>query len=67
MLNTLPVVVLGDNRISTEGRMTQSDIAARIGASREMVSRILSDLKTGGYVSQGRHRIVIHRKLPADW
>ena len=50
-----------------EGRMTQSDIAARIGASREMVSRILSDLKTGGYVSQDRQRIVIHRKLPADW
>lgn len=50
-----------------EGRMTQSDIAARIGASREMVSRILSDLKTGGYVTQGRHRIVIHRKLPAEW
>lgn len=50
-----------------ERRMTQSDIAARIGASRAMASRILSDLKTGGYVTQGRHRIVIHRKLPADW
>ncbi len=50
-----------------EGRMTQSDIASRIGASREMVSRILSDLKTGGYVSQARHRLIIHKKLPADW
>lgn len=50
-----------------EGPMTQSDIASRIGASREMVSRILSDLKTGGYVSQARHRIVIHKKLPAEW
>ena len=50
-----------------EGRMTQSDIASRIGASREMVSRILSDLKTGGYVTQGRHRILIHKKLPAEW
>ena len=50
-----------------EGRMTQSDIASRIGASREMVSRILSDLKTGGYVTQARQRIVIHKKLPAEW
>lgn len=50
-----------------EVRMTQSDIASRIGASREMVSRILSDLKTGGYVSQSRQRIVVHKKLPADW
>lgn len=56
-----------DGQKVVEGRMTQSDIAARIGASREMVSRILSDLKTGGYVTQGRHRIIIHRKLPADW
>ena len=50
-----------------EGPMTQSDIASRIGASREMVSRILSDLKTGGYVTQARQRIVLHKKLPAEW
>lgn len=61
------LVVEHDGERVVEGRMTQSDIASRIGASREMVSRILSDLKTGGYVSQGRHRIVIHRKLPAEW
>lgn len=61
------LVVERDGERVVEGRMTQSDIASRIGASREMVSRILSDLKTGGYVSQGRHRIVIHRKLPAEW
>ena len=61
------MVVERDGERVVEGRMTQSDIASRIGASREMVSRILSDLKTGGYVSQGRHRIVIHRKLPAEW
>lgn len=48
-------------------RLTQADIAARIGGSREMVSRILSDLSDGGYVSVEAKRIVLHRKLPAHW
>jgi CRP/FNR family cyclic AMP-dependent transcriptional regulator len=48
-------------------RLTQADIAARIGGSREMVSRILSDLADGGYVSVEAKTIVLHRKLPAHW
>jgi CRP/FNR family cyclic AMP-dependent transcriptional regulator len=31
-------------------RLTQQDIADRVGASREMVSRIFKDLTTGGYI-----------------
>ena len=49
------------------GRLTHADLASRIGASREMVSRIFSDLKAGGYLSQTRGSIVLHRKLPAEW
>jgi CRP/FNR family transcriptional regulator, cyclic AMP receptor protein len=48
-------------------RLTQSEIAARIGGSREMVSRILRDLAAGGYVSVEAKRIILHRKLPAHW
>ena len=48
-------------------RMTQSEIAARIGGSREMVSRILRDLAAGGYVSIEAKQIILHRKLPARW
>jgi len=48
-------------------RLTQADIAARIGGSREMVSRILSDLSSGGYVSVEAKQLVLHRKLPAHW
>jgi CRP/FNR family cyclic AMP-dependent transcriptional regulator len=48
-------------------RLTQADIAARIGGSREMVSRILSDLTSGGYVSVEAKQLVLHRKLPAHW
>ncbi len=47
--------------------MTQQDMANRIGSSREMVSRIMKDLRTGGYIEmQGKH-IVIKRELPHAW
>ena len=36
--------------------------AARIGGSREMVSRILSDLSAGGYIAVEAKRIVLPRK-----
>ncbi len=48
-------------------RMTQQDIAERVGASREMVSRIFKPLLAGGYVEQRRGRIVLLRKLPQRW
>jgi CRP/FNR family cyclic AMP-dependent transcriptional regulator len=48
-------------------RLTQQDIASRIGASREMVSRILKDLSTGGYLTQSRTGILLHRKPPEHW
>jgi CRP/FNR family transcriptional regulator, cyclic AMP receptor protein len=48
-------------------RLTQQDIASRIGASREMVSRILKDLSIGGYLTQSRNGIVLHRKPPEHW
>ncbi|MGH8764921.1 MAG: Crp/Fnr family transcriptional regulator [Burkholderiales bacterium] len=48
-------------------RLTQQDIASRIGASREMVSRILKDLADGGYLTQSRTNIVLHRKPPEHW
>ena len=38
-----------------------------VGASRAMVSRILKDLKEGGYISIEKKRITIHHKLPSRW
>ena len=38
-----------DGRLVVEERLTQQDIGERVGASREMVSRILKDLTAGGY------------------
>ena len=46
---------------------SQQEMANRIGASREMVNRILKDLTTGGYLSIEDRRIVIRKPLPAQW
>ncbi|HSW03129.1 replication/maintenance protein RepL, partial [Aquabacterium sp.] len=56
----------GEERIVRQ-RLTQQDIAERVGSSREMVNRVLKELSTGGYVSVRDGRHVIHRKLPAAW
>ena len=56
-----------DGVLVIEERLTQQDIASRVGASREMVSRILKDLSVGGYIAQTRERIVLRKKPPAHW
>ena len=48
-------------------RLTQQEIASRVGASREMVSRILKDLSTGGYIAIERSRMVLTSRPPAHW
>jgi CRP/FNR family cyclic AMP-dependent transcriptional regulator len=48
-------------------RLTQKDLAARVGASREMINRILRDLTTGGYVSVEDGHITINKAPPARW
>lgn len=48
-------------------KLTQRDIANMVGASREMVSRILKDLSTGGYITIKNKTITINEKLPPGW
>jgi CRP/FNR family cyclic AMP-dependent transcriptional regulator len=62
-----------DNSVEQDGarvvpeRLTQTDIAARIGGSREMVNRIVRDLTAGGYISVDAKQIKVHKRLPAQW
>jgi CRP/FNR family cyclic AMP-dependent transcriptional regulator len=42
-------------------RLTQVDIASRVGCTREMVSRVLKDLVQHGHITVETDRIVIHR------
>jgi CRP/FNR family cyclic AMP-dependent transcriptional regulator len=48
-------------------KLTQRDIASMVGASREMVSRILKDLSLGGYITIESKSITINEKLPHGW
>ena len=61
----LDLAVERDGKLVIPERLTQKDIAARVGASREMINRILRDLTTGGYVSVHEGRITINKAPPA--
>lgn len=56
----------GTHRVVRD-RLTQRDIADRVGSSREMVSRIFKDLTAGGYVAIESGRITILKELPRRW
>ncbi|MEP7181543.1 MAG: Crp/Fnr family transcriptional regulator [Betaproteobacteria bacterium] len=56
-----------DGRQVVPGKLTQQDIAERIGASRDMVGRLLKDLVAGGYLAVEGRTIAILRKLPPAW
>lgn len=47
--------------------LTQQDIADQVGASREMVSRILKDLRAGDYISMDGKRFIINKRIPERW
>jgi len=56
-----------DGKMVIEQKLTHQDIADMVGASREMVSRILKDLVSGGYITVESKRYTINEKLPPGW
>lgn len=56
-----------DGVLVVPDKLTQQDIAERVGSSREMVSRIFKPLTEGGYVEVRGGRIALLKKLPARW
>jgi CRP/FNR family cyclic AMP-dependent transcriptional regulator len=65
LLNSLAVEE-GDRRVVPE-KLTQQDIAERVGSSRDMISRLLKDLTAGGYLAVEDRTITILRRLPPAW
>jgi len=55
-----------DGKLATE-RLTHAEIGHRVGATREMVGRVLRDLARGGYIEVDRGRVTILRKPPSRW
>lgn len=56
-----------DGRRMIGEKLTHQELANRVGASREMVSRIMKDLTDGGYLHNEAGRIVINDRLPPGW
>jgi CRP/FNR family transcriptional regulator, cyclic AMP receptor protein len=51
----------GDNQIYIPLRLTQSDIASLVGASRERVNQVIVDFKDSGFLSvDARHHFTVH-------
>lgn len=63
----MDLAVSQNDKLMIPGKLTHQDIANRVGASREMVSRILKDLKDGAYIEPTSKGIILHKKLPSHW
>jgi CRP/FNR family transcriptional regulator, cyclic AMP receptor protein len=48
-------------------KLTQQEIASRVGTSREVINRILRDLTIGGYIRVKARTITINKPLPSRW
>ena len=65
LLNALAQDV--DGRQVVPEKLTQQDIADRVGASRDMIGKLMKDLVAGGYLTVEERTIVILKKLPTGW
>ncbi len=63
----LNMAVETEGKLRIPDKLTQQEIAERVGASRDMVSRIFRDLTIGGYITVENRYITINKKPPARW
>jgi CRP/FNR family transcriptional regulator, cyclic AMP receptor protein len=67
-LNHLAKVTAADNAPKTiDPLITHGELAGHVGASREMVSKLMKDLERGGYIQVNTRQITLLKKLPAKW
>lgn len=60
----LELAVQRDGKLVIPDKLTQRELANRVGASREMINRILRDLTAGGYVTMRDGHITINKAPP---
>jgi CRP/FNR family transcriptional regulator, cyclic AMP receptor protein len=65
LLNALVQDVNG--RSVVPEKLTQQDIADRVGASRDMIGKLMKDLVAGGYLAVEDRTITLLKKLPTGW
>ncbi|MFO1413678.1 MAG: Crp/Fnr family transcriptional regulator [Burkholderiales bacterium] len=56
-----------DGQLMVRERLTQQDIAERVGASRDMIGKLMKDLVAGGYLLVEDRQITVLKKLPPGW
>ncbi len=56
----------GGNHVIPE-KLTQQEMASKVGTSREVINRILRDLTTGGYIKIEEKKITIVKRLPSKY
>ncbi len=56
----------GGNQVIPE-KLTQQEMASKVGTSREVINRILRDLTTGGYIKMEDRKITIIKRLPSKF
>jgi len=66
LLNELAVFQADGTKLIAQ-RLTHRDISSRLGCSREMVSRLLKDLETGGHLRTQGEGWQIDARIPARW
>jgi CRP/FNR family cyclic AMP-dependent transcriptional regulator len=55
-----------DGQMVVKKKIPKQDIAKMIGASREMVSRVMKDLQAKGYIEMVDGRMIVRTKLAVD-
>jgi CRP/FNR family cyclic AMP-dependent transcriptional regulator len=67
-VNTLQEMAVAGGDVGViRHRLTQQELASMVGASREMVNKVMQELTKGGYVSIENNALIINRKLPSSW
>jgi CRP/FNR family transcriptional regulator, cyclic AMP receptor protein len=61
------MAVVEGNLTVIHNRPTQQELASMVGASREMINKIMHELTKGGYVTIEDKIMIINKKIPASW
>jgi CRP/FNR family cyclic AMP-dependent transcriptional regulator len=56
-----------DGKLVITKKLSKRDIAKRVGATREMASRVFKDLVSSGYIRLEQQKITIAKRLPQHW
>jgi CRP/FNR family transcriptional regulator, cyclic AMP receptor protein len=67
LLNNLAQLPNEQGERALKERLTHQQMAQHLACSREMVSRLLKDLETGGYIEVRERWIWLLKNLPARW